>query len=110
MPHYHLFYLSREDARAIDSAVFQAPDDEAAVALIAEGEFPLPLELGRDTIGSGGSSTPAQTARPRSRSLPRRRATCRSREHQAGAASISTESPNGRVKMTSPCSHSTSIR
>jgi hypothetical protein len=45
MPHYHLFYLSCEDARSIESAVFQAPDDEAAVALIQEGEFPLPLEL-----------------------------------------------------------------
>ena len=45
MPHYHLFYMSCEDARTIESAVFEAPDDEAAVALIAEGAFPLPLEL-----------------------------------------------------------------
>ena len=45
MPHYHLFYLRCEDARTIESALFQAPDDDAAVALIAEGDFPLPLEL-----------------------------------------------------------------
>lgn len=45
MRRYHLFYLRCEDARAVESAVFQAPDDEAAVALIAEGDFPLPLEL-----------------------------------------------------------------
>lgn len=45
MPHYHLFYMSREDSRTIESAVFQAPDDDSAVALIAEGDFPFPLEL-----------------------------------------------------------------
>lgn len=45
MPHYHLFYMSCEDSRTIESATFQAPDDGAAVALIAEGDFPLPLEL-----------------------------------------------------------------
>ena len=45
MRHYHLFYLRCEDARSVESAVFEAPDDEAAVALSAEGDFPLPLEL-----------------------------------------------------------------
>jgi hypothetical protein len=45
MPHYHLFFMGREDSRTIESAVFHAPDDVAAIALSAEGEFPLPLEL-----------------------------------------------------------------
>lgn len=45
MPRYHLFYMMCEDARSIDSANFEAPDDGAAVALIAEGDFAFPLEL-----------------------------------------------------------------
>ena len=45
MPRYHLFYLSCENARTVESAIFEAPDDNAAVALIAEGDFALPLEL-----------------------------------------------------------------
>ena len=45
MPHYHLFYVNRQDARNIESAVFDAPDDAAAEALISESGFALPLEL-----------------------------------------------------------------
>lgn len=45
MPHYHLFYMSCEDSRTIESAVFHAPDEVTAMVLIAEGDFPLPLEL-----------------------------------------------------------------
>ena len=45
MPHYHLFYMSREDARTIESAIFHALDDVSAMTLVADGDFPLPLEL-----------------------------------------------------------------
>ena len=45
MPHYHLFFVSSEDYRTIESAVFEAPDNDAALALIAEGDFAHPLEL-----------------------------------------------------------------
>jgi hypothetical protein len=45
MKRYHLFYVPAEFARTIESAIFQAPDDEAAIALVLEGEFSRPLEL-----------------------------------------------------------------
>ena len=45
MPHYHLFFVSDEVTHSIDSAIFDAPDHAAAMALIAEGAFQRPLEL-----------------------------------------------------------------
>lgn len=45
MPHYNLFYMACENARSIDCAAFEAPDVDAAEALIAEGDFAIPLEL-----------------------------------------------------------------
>ncbi len=45
MPHYHLFYLSAEDSQNVETAIFDAPDEAAALSLIAEGAFEHPLEL-----------------------------------------------------------------
>jgi hypothetical protein len=45
MPHYHLFYVGPENGHAIETAVFDAPDEVAALARIAEGAFEHPLEL-----------------------------------------------------------------
>ena len=45
MPYYHLFYMSSENANTIETTVFEASGDDAAVSLVADGNFAIPLEL-----------------------------------------------------------------